>query len=101
MKMLLDVEMPLEPFNTLTREGKVGQVIGRVLEDIKPEVVYFTERDGLRGCILVVDLKDASDVARLAEPFFLNFNASCKFRVAMSPEDLRNANLEDLGKKWA
>ena len=101
MKMLLDVEMPHEPFNTLTREGKAGQVIGRILEDLKPEVVYFTERDGKRGCVLVVDLKDGSDVPRLAEPFFLNFNADCKFRVAMSPEELRSANLEDLGKKWA
>lgn len=101
MKMLLNVEMPHEPFNTLTREGKVGQMIGRILEEIKPEVVYFTERDGMRGCVLVVDVSNATDIPRLAEPFFLNFNANCKFRVAMSPEDLRKANLDDLGKKWA
>jgi hypothetical protein len=34
------------------------------------------------------------------EPFFLNFNADCEFSVAMSPEDLGKAGLEDLGKKW-
>jgi len=33
-------------------------------------------------------------------PFFLNFNADCEFRIAMSPEDLGKAGLDELGKKW-
>jgi hypothetical protein len=101
MKMLLSVEMPHEPFNTLVKEGKVGQVIGRILEDIKPESIYFTEQDGTRGCVAVVEVGAASDIPKLAEPFFLNFNADCKFRIAMNPEDLRKSGLEELGKKWA
>lgn len=101
MKMLLTVEMPHEPFNTLVKEGKTGQVIGRILEEIKPESIYFTEQDGQRGCVLVVEVEAASDIPKLSEPFFLNFNADCKFRIAMSPEDLRKAGLEELGKKWA
>jgi hypothetical protein len=40
-------------------------------------------------------------VPALAEPFFLKFHASCKFRIAMSPEDLQKAGLEQIGKKWA
>ena len=101
MKMLLTVEMPHEPFNTLVKEGKAGQVIGRILEEIKPESIYFTEQDGTRGCVAVVEVEAASDIPKFAEPFFLNFNADCKFRVAMSPEDLRKAGLEELGKKWS
>jgi len=34
-------------------------------------------------------------------PIFLNFNADCEFRIAMSPEDLGKANLDELGKKWS
>jgi hypothetical protein len=30
----------------------------------------------------------------------LSFNANCKFRVAMTPEDLKNAGLDEVGKRW-
>lgn len=101
MKMLLTVEFPLEPFNSLVRNGKAGEVLGRILESIKPETAYFTEQDGKRGGIFVIDVRTPSDVPFFAEPFFLNFQASCKFRILMSPEDLQKAGLEELGKKWA
>ena len=101
MRMLLSVEIPHEPFNTLTREGKSGEILGRILEDLKPESAYFTEQDGTRGLICVIDVTKPSDVPKIAEPFFLHFNADCKFRVAMSPQDLKDAGLDELGKKWS
>jgi len=101
MKMLLTVEFPIEPFNSLVRSGKAGEILGRILETIKPETAYLTEQEGHRGGIFVVDVKNPSDVPVFAEPFFLQFNATCKFRILMSPEDLQKANLGDLGKKWA
>jgi hypothetical protein len=101
MKMLLTVEFPPEPFNSLVRSGKAGETIGRILETIKPETAYFTEQNGKRGCILVINIQSSSDVPTFAEPFFLIFQASCKFRILMSPEDLQKAGLEELGKKWA
>ena len=100
MKMLLAVEIPHEPFNSLVRSGKAGEIIGRILDTIKPEMAYFTEQDGMRGGIFLVDVKTPSDVPSFSEPFFLHFQANCKFRVAMSPEDLQKAGLEELGKKW-
>ncbi len=100
MRMMMQVEMPLEPFNTAVRNGTAGPTMKRILDDAKPEAAYFGERDGRRGGILIVDLATPSDVPRLAEPWFLNFNAEVKFRVVMSPEDLAKANLEALGKKW-
>ncbi len=101
MKMLLTVEIPHEPFNALVRSGKAGEIMGRILETIKPEAAYFTEHDGTRGGVFVIDVQAPSDVPAFAEPFFLNFQANCKFRILMSPEDLKMAGLEELGKKWA
>jgi len=100
MKMLLTVEMPLEPFNTLVREGTVGNVIGKIVEDLKPETIFFSEQDGKRGCICIIDVNDPSEIPKFSEPFFLNFDAEVRFRIIMSPEDLQMAGLEDLGKKW-
>lgn len=101
MKMLLTVEIPHEPFNSLVRSGQAGEIIGRILETIKPEAAYFTEQDGTRGAVLVIDVKNSSDVPSFAEPFFLSFEANCKFRILMSPEDLQKAGLGELGKTWA
>jgi hypothetical protein len=101
MKMLLTVESPHEPFNTLVRTGKAGELIARILESIKPQAAYFTEQDGKRGGIFVIDVQESADVPALAEPFFLNFQADCKFRILMSPDDLQKGGLEELGTKWA
>ncbi|EXF96507.1 hypothetical protein HK44_016330 [Pseudomonas fluorescens HK44] len=100
MKMLMMVECPNEPFNALVRAGKVGEVIGRILESIKPEAAYFTEQDGQRGGIFLIDVQDSSQIPSFAEPFFLNFDATCKFRLVMSPQDLQRAGLEALGNTW-
>jgi len=101
MRMIMEVKLPLEPFNEAVRNGTAGQIMKQILDDAKPEAAYFSEREGKRGGILIVDLAKPSDVPRLAEPWFLKFNASVEFRICMKPEDLGQADLEGLGKKWA
>jgi hypothetical protein len=101
MKMLLQVRIPHESFNAAVRDGSAGDKLKRILEATKPEVVYFTEQDGERGAIMVVNLEDPSKVPMFAEPWFLTFNADVEFRVAMTPEDVARAGLDALGKKWA
>ena len=44
MRMMIDVDFPLEPFNTLVRNLTIGQKIEQILDDIKPEAVYFSAR---------------------------------------------------------
>jgi hypothetical protein len=100
MRMMMLVELPLEPFNTAVRNGTAAPTMMKILEEAKPEAAYFGERDGKRGGTLIVNLDSPSDVPRLAEPWFLAFNAEVKFRVVMSPEDLAKSNLDALGKKW-
>lgn len=100
MRTLMILKFPLEPFNTLIRNGTSGAVLGGILADIKPEAAYFTELDGGRAAILVVDVADPSQIPVLAEPWFLKLNASCEFHTAMLPEDLKKSGLEALGKKW-
>src|SRR3954466_16317432 len=100
MRVLVDVRCPVEPFNALVRNGKAGEIIGKILAEIKPEAAYFTEHDGRRGAVLVVDIHSASQIPAVADSRFLNFNAECEFRIAMTPEELQKANLAEMGKKW-
>jgi hypothetical protein len=101
MRMIMQVKIPTEEFNAAVRDGSIGQKIERILQETKPEAVYFTEYEGQRGAIMIVDLKQPSQVPALAEPWFLLFNADVEFHVAMTPEDLGRAGLDALGKKWA
>lgn len=100
MRMLMNVRLPLEPFNTLVREGTAGEVLASILSEIRPEAVYFTEQQGGRSAILIVDVKDPASVPALAEPFFLKLDARCELHIVMSQEDLGKAGLDDLGRRW-
>ena len=100
MRMLVKFQNPIEPFNSMVKDGTAGEVLGKILDDLKPEAVYFTAGDGYRGGIMVIDMNDTSEIPRYAEPFFLNFNATVEFIPCMVPEDLMKAGLDELGKKW-
>ena len=98
--MLLNVRIPHQQFNAAVKDGTVGPKIERILKATKPEAAYFTEHNGQRGAVLIVDLPDASKVPALAEPWFLTFQADVEFRIAMTPADLKKGGLNKLGEKW-
>lgn len=100
MRYLFSLEFPHEPFNKYVREGTAGQLLGRIVEDTKPESIYFTEHDGHRGAVAVYNMDNDSQVAKICEPWFLSLNADCRMRIAMSVEDLGKAGLDTVGKKW-
>jgi hypothetical protein len=100
MRMLIQVKIPNEPFNSAVRNGTVSQTIERILAETKPEAIYFTEYDGKRGAIMIADLADPSKIPALAEPWFLSFNAEVSGHLVMTPEDLAKAGLDTIGKKW-
>jgi hypothetical protein len=94
------VSLPLDKFNAAVSDGSVGEKMGRILADLKPEAAYFTAVDGKRGGYLIIDMKNTSEIPKYAEPWFLYFDATVKFLPAMTPEDLQKAGLDKLGKKW-
>lgn len=100
MRMLMTVKFPHEEFNSLVKKGQVGKTIKAILADAQPEAVYFTEQCGQRGAVMVLNIDNVASIPKYAEPWFLKFNADCQFRIAMTPEDLDKAGLEELGKKW-
>ena len=100
MRVLMIVECPHEPFNTMVRKGTAAEVMAKILAAVKPEATYFTELHGRRTAMLIVNLKNASQIPALAEPWFLNFHADCRIHPVMTPDDLQRAGLPELGKKW-
>jgi hypothetical protein len=101
MRMLLNVTIPHHSFNAAVKDGSISGKVSRIVESMKAESIYFTERDGHRSAIVVVDVPEPSSIPALAEPWFLTFEADVEFHIAMTPDDLARAGLEECGRKWS
>lgn len=102
MRMLLTVNIPVASGNAAAKAGKLGSTIQSILDDLKPEAVYFAADNGQRTAYIVVNMTDASQIPAIAEPWFLAFNASIEFQPVMVPEDLAKAGgaIEKVVKKY-
>ena len=101
MKVLVHAKLPHQPFNAAVKDGSAGAKLNKILEATKPESVYFTEFGGHRTAVMIFDMADASKIPALAEPWFLTFEADVEFRIVMTPDDLKKAGLDGIGKNWA
>lgn len=101
MRMLMEISFPHDEFNEHVENGSIGETIDRIVKETKPEAIYFTNIDKQRGAIAIVDVKKASDIPALCEPWFLKFNADIDVKICMVPKDLGEAGLDKLGDKWA
>jgi hypothetical protein len=100
MRFIVHISLPVEKFNKAIYDGTIGEKMGKILEDTKPEAAYFTAKDGKRGGYLIVDMSDPSEMPKIAEPWFLLFDATVEFLPVMSPQDLQRSGLDQLAKKW-
>ena len=96
----MNVKLPHQPFNAAVKNGTAAAKLNAILASLKPEAVYFTEQNGRRSAIVIVDLPDASNIPSLAEPWFLAFDADVELHPVMTPNDLKKARLDELGKTW-
>ncbi|HMF74845.1 MAG TPA: DUF3303 family protein [Bryobacteraceae bacterium] len=89
MRFLLKVSFPVEAGNAAAKDG--FKAIQNILKEQKPEAAYFVAENGNRTGILVVNLKDASEIPAISEPWFLALNATVEITPAMIPADLEKA----------
>ena len=68
MRFMLSFRIPTEKGNQLIRDGKLGETVQSIMEDLKPEAAYFTDVDGDRGGYFIVNMDDASQLPAMAEP---------------------------------
>jgi hypothetical protein len=91
MRMMLHVVMPVDTANAAIRSGHFAPFIQKVLGDLKPEAAYFTEDHGTRSGYIFFDMKDASQLPAIAEPWFLALKARLTVKPAMNAQDLGGA----------
>jgi hypothetical protein len=92
MRVYVKATIPVEAGNAVIKSGKLAPTLQAIIQDLKPETVFFfTDQQGRRTTNLLMDLKDASQIPAIAEPFFLAFNASVEIHPVMLAEDLEKA----------
>jgi hypothetical protein len=102
MRVLLKVEFPVETANAAMKNGTMPQTIQSILDEQKPEAAYFLDSNGKRAGLIILDLKDPSQIPEVAEPWFLAFNAVVELHPVMTPADLAKAGpaIERAVKKY-
>ena len=103
MRILLTFSINPEKGDQLIKEGRIGQTMGSLLEDLQPEAAYFTDVEGTRGGFLVINMEDGSQMPAVTEPLLLGLGATVHMQPVMTPEDLQGAAgeaLEQMGHKY-
>jgi hypothetical protein len=69
---------------------------------LKPEAAYFALENGKRTSYIFLNIQDASELTKLAEPFLLALGAEIEVTPAMTAEDLGKAmaSIESAAKKY-
>ena len=103
MRILITFSINPEKGDQLIKEGRIGEPMGSILEELQPEAAYFTDVEGTRGGFLVVNMEDASQIPAMVEPLFLQVGATLHMQPVMTAEDLRGAAgeaLQEMGQKY-
>ncbi len=89
MRTIMKVTIPVEAGNLGIKNGRLAGVVEAAIQALKPEATYFYTEGGKRHGLFVFDLKDASDIPSVAEPFFLELNAEVDLHPCMNAADMR------------
>jgi len=91
MRVMIKFAFPVEASNEAIRSGKLQKVFQQLTEDLKPEAGYFFPTGAERGGFFVVDMRESSQIAEIAERFFFGLNAKVEFVPVMAADDLQKA----------
>jgi hypothetical protein len=91
MRTMLKWTVPVKKGNSMVKDGSMGKVIEAVMAKTKPEAAYFFPDGGERAGLLVFDMKESSDIPRIAEILFREAHAAVEFIPVMNADDLKKA----------
>jgi hypothetical protein len=89
MRTMIKIAIPVEAGNKAFQDGTLQKTIMGLLEQLKPEAAYFLPERGVRTAILIIDIKDPSEIPPIVEPVFEKLNAAIELLPVMNADDLR------------
>jgi hypothetical protein len=98
MRTMIRFSMPAVAGNRAIADGRLGQIVGQLMEVLRPEAAYFLTQNGKRTGILVCNLESPAQIPAVAEPLFMGLEAEVDFAPVMSIDDLQ-AGLAKAGQR--
>lgn len=89
VRVLMKVQIPTAAGNAAIKDGSLPQVVGKAIEALNAEAVYFTSEDGMRTGLIFFDMADSSGIPPAAEPFFMGLDAKITFAPVMNADEMR------------
>jgi hypothetical protein len=89
MKFLVRLHMPAEHGNRLLQDPNFLKKMEGLLNQIKPEAVYFAPIEGERGIYMVVNIPSADMIAGFFEPLWMTLNCKLDLTPVMELSDLQ------------
>ena len=91
MRFMIKASLSTEAANATIKNGTLPTIIQSIMEEQKPEAAYFMVDNGTRTAYVFVDIQETSEIPKMAEPWWLAFNAHVEIHPAMTAEDLGKA----------
>src|SRR5215472_9768156 len=103
MRFMLKAILDTDRANAAAKAGTLGKTIQDIVAELRPEAAYFTDDHGKRTAYIIFDMRDASQIPAVAEPWFLAFKAEVEFHAVMVPKDLSKAgsSIERAARRYA
>jgi len=88
MRFMVEFRVPTQYGNDAVRSGRIEKVVKKLVEEFKPEGMYFYPADGLRAGCLFIQSEDPAICAAIGERMWFGWQAEVKVTPVMTAEDL-------------
>jgi hypothetical protein len=88
MRFLVIAALPTDAVNSAMKHKTFGPTMEKYISEIQPEAVYFTELDGRRSGVFIVNLNSANEIIKVSEPLYHAFGATITWHPVMSPDEV-------------
>ena len=91
MRVLVRAMIPTTAGNKMVKDPNFLKTIEDYTKKFNCEAAYFTEVNGNRTMVFVLDLPSPDMIPSIAEPLFQGFDANVEIHPAMNLDDLKKA----------
>jgi hypothetical protein len=91
MRVLVRAMIPTVTGNRMVKDPNFLKTIEDYAKKFNCEAAYFTEVNGNRTMVFVLDLPSQHMIPAIAEPLFQGFDANVEIHPAMNLDDLKKA----------
>ena len=91
MRVLVRAMIPTVAGNKMVKDPNFLKNLEEYIQKFNCEAAYFTEVNGSRTMVLILDLPSTEMIPAIVEPLFQGFDANVEIHPAMNLDDLKKA----------